>query len=137
MEGRDVDLLNSPGTTSQLTTEDHITTVGTGDPDDNNPHALSSKNIDVNADESPYTILPKTGIHGETDVSIADHVLEVGTGIPDADNPHGLDSTDLEHNAETFPDSSAKTIENALFDRVKDLSGDGVVRGLRLMIVLL
>jgi len=133
LEGRDVDILNPPGTTSQLTTEDHITTVGTGAADDNNAHALSSKNIDVNADESPYTILPKTGTHGETDVSIADHILEVGTGIPDADNPHGLDSSDIEHNAETFPDSSFKTIEDALFDRVKDLSGDGIVRGFHLM----
>jgi hypothetical protein len=139
LEAKDIDLLNPPGITTQTTVEEHIVTVGTGEPDDNNPHGLSAKNIDVNSDEVPYpnayssdTLIAKTSIHGQVDVSMADHILEVGTGIPDSDNPHGLDSSDLEHNSETNPDSSFKTIEQALFDRVKDLHGDGIVRGLRI-----
>lgn len=138
LEARDSDILNAPGITSQKTVEDHINTVGNGLPDDNNPHGLSAKNIDLNKDEIPYPneysddeLKAKTEIHGQTEVSIADHILEIGTGIPDSKNPHGLDSTDIEHNAETNPDGTFKTIEEAIFDRVKDLSGDGVVRGLR------
>ena len=139
LEARDIDLINPPGTTTQSTVEDHVTSVGDGQPDDNNPHGLSAKDIDVKPDEVPYpneysddTLEAKTSIHGRVDVSMADHILEIGTGIPDSKNPHGSDSSDIEHNAETNPNGSFKTIEQALFDRVKDLHGDGVVRGLRI-----
>lgn len=138
LEARDSDILNPPGITSQKTVEDHIITIGNGLPDDNNPHGLSAKNVDLNKDEIPYPnafsddiLKAKTEIHGQQQVSIADHILEVGTGIPDSRNPHGLDSSDIEHNSETRPDGSFKTIEEALFDRIRDLSGEGVVRGLR------
>lgn len=139
LEARDIDLINPPGVTTQKTVEDHVTLLGDGQADNNNPHGLSAKDIDVKLDEIPYpneysddTLKAKTDIHGRVDVSIADHILEIGTGIPDSKNPHGLDSSDIEHNAETNPDNSFKTIEQALFDRVKDLHGDGVVRGLRI-----
>ncbi|MFA7144801.1 MAG: carbohydrate binding domain-containing protein, partial [Candidatus Izemoplasmatales bacterium] len=139
LEARDIDLINPPGVTTQKTVEDHVTLIGDGQADNNNPHGLSAKDIDVKLDEIPYpneysddTLKAKTDIHGRVDVSIADHILEIGTGIPDSKNPHGLDSTDIEHNAETNPDNSFKTIEQALFDRVKDLHGDGIVRGLRI-----
>jgi hypothetical protein len=131
LEARDIDLLNPPRDTTQATVEDHITTNGTGKPDDNNPHGLSAKNIDLNLDETPYRIIPKTSIHGEVTPSLADHILEIGTGIPNSKNPHGLDSSDIIHNSETNPDNSYKTIEQALFDRIKDLHGDGVIRGLK------
>jgi hypothetical protein len=138
LEARDIDLMNPPGVTTESTVEDHITSVGDGIADDGNPHGLSSKDIDVKSDEVPYPneysddkLLPKTSIHGKVDVSIADHILEIGTGVPDSKNPHGSDSSDIDHNSETNPDNSFKTIEQALFDRVKDLHGDGVVRGLR------
>lgn len=136
LEARDIDLINPPGVTTQKTVEDHIILIGDGQADNTNPHGLSAKDIDVKLDEIPYpneysddTLKAK---RGRVDVSIADHILEIGTGIPDSKNPHGLDSTDIEHNAETNPDNSFKTIEQALFDRVKDLHGDGIVRGLRI-----
>jgi hypothetical protein len=139
LEARDIDLINPPGTTLQSTVEDHIITVGDGQPDDNNPHGLSAKDIDVKLDEVPYPneytddkLEAKTSIHGRVDVSIADHILEIGTGIADSNNPHGSSSKDIDHTSETNPDNSFKTIEQALFDRVKDLHGDGVVRGLRI-----
>ena len=107
-------IASSPGAT-QANVEAHIGNVGTGTSDDNNPHGLSTTDLDQDSQSiNEATVLfdaaghdHSGGANGQVisagDVSatgiaadVQEHISQSGGGTQDSSNPHGLEFSDLD-----------------------------------------